>query len=154
MRKIKIIAGVTWALAGLVLIIILFPGLNSFSSSAASLPFMKINPNYSGGEVAKQLYSSCCTLDIRKPVFDGLLKERKSGFVQIDWRGNLPDKLIDTIDYNLDGVHDFLVQVNRNNSETRLVTFNPLVSKIEISTQTSYGWAVRVGISKLSYSAE
>lgn len=148
MRKIKIIAGVTWALAGLVLIIVLFPGLNSFSSSAASLPFMKINPNYSGGEVAKQLYSSCCTLDIRKPVFEGLLKERKSGFVQIDWRGNLPDKLIDTIDYNLDGIHDFLVQVNRNNSETRLVTFNPLVSKIEISTQTSYGWAVRVGIKK------
>lgn len=154
MRKIKIIAGVTWALACLVLIIILFPGLNSFSSSAASLPFMKINPNYSGGEVARHLYSSCCTLDIRKPVFDGLLKERKSGFVQIDWRGNLPDKLIDTIDYNLDGIHDFLVQVNRNNSETRLVTFNPLVSKIKISTQTSYGWAVRVGISRLSYPAE
>jgi hypothetical protein len=148
MRKIKIIAGVTWALAGLVLIIVLFPGLNSFSSSAASLPFMKINPNYSGGEVAKQLYSSCCTLDIRKPVFEGLLKERKNGFVQIDWRGNLPEKLIDTVDYDLDGIHDFLVQVDRINSETRLVTFNPLVSKIEISTRTSYGWAIRVGIKK------
>jgi hypothetical protein len=148
MRKIKIIAGVTWALAGLILILILFPGLNSFSSSAARLPFMKINPNYSGGEVAKQLFSSCCTLDIRRPVFDGLLKERKNGFVQIDWRGNLPGRLIDTIDYDLNGIPDFFVQVDRNSSKTQLVPFNPLVMNVEISTQTSYGWAVRVGIKK------
>jgi hypothetical protein len=148
MRKIKIIAGVTWALAGLILILILFPGLNSFSSSAARLPFMKINPNYSGGEVAKQLFSSCCTLDIRRPVFDGLFKERKNGFVQIDWRGNLPGRLIDTIDYDLNGIPDFFVQVDRNSSKTQLVPFNPLVMNVEISTQTSYGWAVRVGIKK------
>ena len=50
---------------------------------------MKINPNYTGGEVAKQLISEDCTLDIRKPVFDGLFKESKNGFVQIDWRGNI-----------------------------------------------------------------
>jgi hypothetical protein len=134
MRKIKIIAGVTWALAGLILILILFPGLNSFSSSAARLPFMKINPNYSGGEVAKQLFSQCCTVDIRRPVFDGLLKERK--------------KLIDTIDYDLNGIPDFLIQVDRNSSESQLVPFNPHVINVEISTLTSYGWAVRVGIKK------
>jgi hypothetical protein len=148
MRKIKIIAGVTWALAGLILILILFPGLNSFSSSAARLPFMKINPNYSGGEVAKQLFSQCCTVDIRRPVFDGLLKERKNGFVQIDWRGNLPEKLSDTIDYDLNGIPDFLIQVDRNSSESQLVPFNPHVINVEISTLTSYGWAVRVGIKK------
>ena len=57
MKKIKIIAGIIWALSGLILILILFPGLNSFSGSAARLPFMKINPNYSGGEVTKQMLS-------------------------------------------------------------------------------------------------
>ena len=57
MKKIKIIAGIFWAFLCMILILILFPGLNSFSGSVARLPFMKINPNYSGGEVAKQIVS-------------------------------------------------------------------------------------------------
>jgi len=148
MKKVKIIAGITWALAGLIMIILLFPFLNSFSSSAARLPFMKINPNYSGGEAAREVISEGCTIVIRKPVFDWLIGERKNGFVQVDWRGNVAEKINDSIDYDLNGIPDFLVQVDRNSSKTQLVPFNPLVSKIETSTQTSYGWAVRVGIKK------
>jgi hypothetical protein len=148
MKKVKIIAGVTWALTGLIVIILLFPFLNSFSSSAARLPFMKINPNYSGGEVAREVISEGCTIAIRKPVFDWLIGERKNGFVQVDWRGNVAEKINDSIDYDLDGVPDFVVQIDRNSSNTQLVSFNPLVKKIETSTQTSYGWAVRVGIKK------
>lgn len=139
MKKIKIIAGITWAFICLILIIILFPGLNSFSSSAAKLPFMKINPNYTGGEVAQQLIEAGCTLDIRKPVFDGLFRERNRGFVQIDWRGNLPDKLIDTVDYDLDKIPDFRIKIDRINSKTSLESLNSKVKAVAISTPTSYG---------------
>ena len=38
MKKIKIIAGITWAFAGLILIIILFPGLNSFLLPQPNFP--------------------------------------------------------------------------------------------------------------------
>jgi len=148
MKKVKIIAGVTWALTGLILIIMLFPFLNSFSSSAARLPFMKINPNYSGGTAASEIVSEGCTIVVRKPVFDWLIGERKKGFVQVDWRGNVAEKMSDSIDYDLDGAPDFLVQVDRSTLETLLVPFNPLVSNLKTSTQTSYGWAVRVGIKK------
>jgi hypothetical protein len=148
MKKIKIIGGLTWAFLCLILIIILFPGLGSFSSLAAKLPFMKINPNYTGGEVAQQMISAGCTLDIRKPVFDGLIRERNKGFVQVDWRGVLPDKLIDTIDYNLDGIPDFYIIVDRNLSKTDLKPVSNKVKGIGISTPTSYGWAVRVELKK------
>jgi hypothetical protein len=151
MKKIKIIAGITWAMAGLVLIIILFPGLNGFSSSAARLPFMRINPNYTGGDAAGQFISEGCTVVVRKPVFDWLIGEKKNGFVQVDWRGNIAEIINDSIDYNLDGIPDFNVQVDRKNLDTRLVSFNPLVKNIEVSTQTSYGWAVRVGLKKYIY---
>jgi hypothetical protein len=60
MKKIKITAGIIWALAGLILILILFPGLTGFSKSLAQLPFMKINPNYSGGEVAFRDIQPAC----------------------------------------------------------------------------------------------
>ena len=148
MKKIKIIAGITWAFICLILIIILFPGLNSFSASAAKLPFMKINPNYSGGEVVQQLITANCTLNIRKPVFDGLIKERNRGFVQIDWRGNIPDEIVDTIDYDLDKKPDFCILVDRIQSTTVLDPINSKVREISISTPTSYGWAVRVELIK------
>jgi hypothetical protein len=148
MKKIKIVAGITWAFICLILIIILFPGLNSFSASAAKLPFMKINPNLTGGEVVNQLVTASCTLDIRKPVFNGLFRERNRGFVQIDWRGNIPDIITDTIDYNLDKIPDFRIIIDRISSKTSLVPMNEKVKDVTVSTQTSYGWAVRVGIVK------
>jgi hypothetical protein len=148
MKKVKIIAGICWAFAGLILIIILFPGLNSYSVSVSKLPFMKLNPRYTGGEIASQIITGSCTLDIRKPVFNGFLKDRKSGFVQLDWRGNIPEMIIDSIDYDTDGNKDFCISVNRKESKTNLESFNPKVKGVVISTPTSYGWSVRVGLLK------
>jgi hypothetical protein len=148
MKKVKIIAGIIWAILCLFLIIILFPGLNNFSTAASKLPFMKINPRYSGGEVADQIITPGCTLVIRKPVFNGLFKERKNGFVQLDWRGNIPDEIKDTIDYDLDKIPDFGIAIDRINQKTSLYPMNSNVKDVSISTSTSYGWSVRVRLKK------
>jgi len=148
MKKVKIIAGISWAFLGLILIIILFPGLNSFSVSVSKLPFMKLNPRYTGGEIANQIVAESCTLNIRKPVFNGFLRETKSGFVQVDWHGTVPEMIKDSIDYDNDGKKDFCIQVNRKKSKTDLKSFNSKVKDVIISTPTSYGWAVRVGLLK------
>jgi hypothetical protein len=148
MKKLKIIAGISWAFIALILIIILFPGLNSFSVSVSKLPFMKINPRYTGGVVANQMITENCTLDIRKPVFDGLFRERNSGFVQIDWRGSMPENIKDSIDYDQDGNKDFYISVNRKASKTELVPLNEKVRNVVISTPTSYGWSARIGLLK------
>jgi hypothetical protein len=148
MKKIKIIAGITWAIVCLIIMIVFFPVMDNLSASAARLPFMKINPNYTGGVIEKQLVEKSCTLDIRKPVFDGLIGERQKGFVQLDWRGNIPDRIVDTIDYNQDQIPDFLITINRTNSETFLNVFNNKVLGVGVSTPTSYGWAVRISLKK------
>jgi len=148
MNKLKTIAGITWALAGLILIIILFPGLNGFSGSLAKMSFMKINPNLTGGEVATENVVNGCTLAIRRPVFDGLIREKDQGFVQIDWRGKLPETINDTIDYNKDDKPDFVVGIKPADNSVTLLPLNPKVRKMGISTPTSYGWAVRVIIDK------
>lgn len=148
MKKIKIITGIAWAFICLILIIVLFPGLNSFSSSLARLPFMKINPNYTGGEVAQSLVMDNCTIDIRRPVFDGLFGERQKGFVQIDWRGEIPAEIIDTIDFDFDNNKDFVISINSKSSETILLPSNNKIRDVGISTPTSYGWAVRVNLEK------
>ena len=148
MKKVKIIAGISWALFCLILIIILFPGLNSFSLSVSKLPFMKLNPRYTGGEIADQVISKSCTLDIRKPVFNGFLKERNSGFVQLDWHGTIPEIIKDSIDYDHDGIKDFCILIDMKNSKTVLEPIERKVKGVLISTPTSYGWAVRVGLIK------
>ncbi len=148
MKKVKIIAGMIWAFLCLILIIVLFPGLTGFSASLAKAPFMKIHPRYSGGEVEKQIISEGCTLDVRKPVFKGLIRDRKNGFVQLDWKGTIPVKILDTIDYNLDGVPDFYILVDTKLPKTEIEPLNDKVKEIGISTPTSYGWAVRVDIAK------
>jgi hypothetical protein len=148
MKKIKIIAGITWAFAGMILIIILFPGLNSFSASVSKLPFMKLNPRYTGGEIDNQIIAENCTLNIRKPVFNGFLRERNSGFVQLEWHGTIPETINDSIDFDHDGKKDFCIFIDRKNSKTVLDPLNRKVKGVDISTPTSYGWAVRVGLLK------
>lgn len=148
MKKIKIIAGITWAFAGLILIIVLFPSLTGFSKSLSQLPFMRINPNYSGGEIAFSDSVKGYRLDIRKPVFDGLLKERMHGFVQLDWRGNLPEVISDTIDFDKDGKNDFLIAINTKEPKTEIRLLDKKVESLNVSTATSYGWAVRINISR------
>ena len=149
MKKIKIIAGIFWAFAGLIVIIVMFPGLNSLSGSVSRLPFMKINPRYTGGDVAYQIAEKSCTLEIRKPVFNGFLKDRNSGFVQIDWRGTVPEIINDTIDFDNDGKKDFHIIIDRKKESAILEPSNKMITDVQISTPTSYGWAVRVGLTKL-----
>jgi hypothetical protein len=148
MKKIRIIAGIAWAFLSLLVILVLFPGLNTFSESLAKLPFMHINPNYSGGEIAHQVTAGNYAIDIRKPVFDGLSGQRKKGFVQIDWRGNLPEEIVDTVDYDLDNKPDFRIRIVRGRSSTELTPFDSRVGDAILSTATSYGWSVRVALRK------
>jgi hypothetical protein len=148
MKKIGIISGITWAFGGLILIIILFPGLNSFSVSFSKLPFMKLNPRYTGGEVAHQIIAESCTLNIRKPVFNGFLRERNSGFIQLDWHGTIPEMINDSIDFDYDGKKDFFISIDRKNSKTVLAPLRDKIKGVDISIATSYGWAVRVGLFK------
>jgi hypothetical protein len=146
MKKIKIITGITWSLAGLILIVILFPALNGWSASLSKLPFMKINPNYTGGEVVSSFLKKNCTINIHRPVFDGLIRERHKGFVQVDWHGEVPDTICDSIDYNNDKIKDFIINVYTQKSQTDLKALNTSVKDLAISTPTSYGWSVRINL--------
>ena len=148
MKKLKLISGVLWAVLCLFIVLALFPGLNTISGSFARLPFMKINPNYTGGEIARHITAANYSKDIRKPVFDGLAGERRKGFVQVDWRGEIPEILSDTIDYDLDNKPDFRIHISKSQAITEIEPVSSKVGKVLVSTPTSYGWVVRVEVLK------
>jgi len=148
MKTFKIIAGLAWAFLCIILIIVLFPALNPLANNVSKYPFMKINPRYSGGEIVKELSKNNYTISIHRTVFDGLIGNRKNGFVQIDWRGKLPQLISDTIDFDNDNIKDFVVGIDTSNAKSSITALNPKVCDIEISTKTSFGWAIRVGLVK------
>ena len=148
MKKIKLILGIGWAFLCLIIIIVLFPSLNPLANSTSKLPFMKINPNYTGGEVVKEITKGNYTISIHRTIFDGLIGDRKKGFVQIDWRGKLPQTLNDSIDFDSDAKNDFVVQIDTTNANTRILKLNPNVGELQTSTHTSFGWAIRVGLKR------
>ena len=148
MKKVKIIAGITWAIVCLIVMVAFFPGIGTLAGSLAKFPFMKINPNMSGGEIAYESIHEGCTLATHRPVFDGLIKERKKGFVQIDWRGEIQDEICDTIDYDLNGIPDFGIIINTATADSRIDPLNPAVTGLDVSTPASYGWTARIKLKK------
>ncbi|MHA2061852.1 MAG: hypothetical protein ACW963_06150, partial [Candidatus Sifarchaeia archaeon] len=71
---------------------------------------------------------------IHRPVFDGLIKERRKGFVQIKWAPNesvLPKHIDEVIDFDADGRNDFRIMLNTETNETELQKFNNEVVSLD-----------------------
>lgn len=141
-------AGIIWALVCLVIMIVFFPGMGGFSKSFAALPFMKINPRFNGGEIAFTETQPACTLVVHKPVYDGFFGDRKKGFVQVDWKGELPPVISDTIDYDKNGTPDFFVNIDVKSNIAKIVSASENVDSFGVSTPASFGWILRVNLKR------
>jgi hypothetical protein len=148
MKKLLEILGFIWAVVCLLIILIMFPGLDGFSKKMAKLPFMKINPAYSGGDVLKSVEYARYTVYIHEPVFAALTGESKKGFVQLDWnwKDSIPVQVTDTIDFDMDNAPDFIIGIDPLTEKLTLVSLRDAVGGIDASTKTKNGWLVRVGL--------
>jgi hypothetical protein len=152
MKKLLAVPAYIWAIACLLLIPVTFIGNNSFANQLAKLPFIKINPLYSGGELTDSITGQDMNIYIYKPVFEALIGESREGFVQIRFSpaGKLPDMITKSIDFDNDGITDFGVNINTGNGETNLNPSNPFITKIIISSKVKEDWIVRVGLKNQS----
>lgn len=150
MKKLFAILGFAWAVICLVIVLVMFPGLNSFSGKLAKLPFMKINPSFSGGDTAKTVNYERYILIIHKPVFASLIGESSRGFVQLDWiwKDSIPVVISDSIDYDSDFVPDFIIGIDPATEKLQIQSLSKVVKGIEESARTSNGWIVRVELDK------
>jgi hypothetical protein len=154
MKKLLIIPAYMWAIACLLLIPVTFIGNDSFANQLAKLPFMKVNPLYSGGELTDSIKGQELDIYIYKPVFEAFIGESKEGFVQIRFSSveKLPDIITKSIDYDHDGKTDFDVNIDTRNGETQLKPLNPLVTGMDVSSKVKGDWIIRVGLKNQSIS--
>ena len=65
-----------------------WPRLSGMTTSAARLASatgITVSPRFSGGEVIRSVDHGTYKTVIHRPVFDGLIGERRDGFIQIEW---------------------------------------------------------------------
>jgi hypothetical protein len=148
MKILFTILGFIWAAICLIIILAMFPGLNGFSEQMAKLPFMKINPSLSGGEVAATIEQDNYTVNIHEPVFAALIGESATGFVQLDWiwKDSIPVPIYDSVDFNRDHSPDFIIDIDPLTDKIDLVSLNENVGQVEDYALTGNGYIVRIGL--------
>jgi len=148
MKKLKIILGFIWAAVCLLIILIMFPGLDNFSTQFAKLSFMKVNPTLTGGDVARSVEYEDYTLNIHEPVFEALIGESTKGFIQLEWiwTDSIPVTVKDSIDFNMDDHIDFIIGIDPLSNQVHLDPLQPFVEEITDEAQLEDGWIVRIGL--------
>jgi len=149
MKTLRTIPAYLWAVICVLLIPATFIGNEGFAKQLAKLPFMKINPIYSGGEVARIIQDSTLKISINKPVFAALIGESSKGFVQVKFEGDslLPEIINQEIDFDNDGVHDFILAINTKTNNTQFEVLNKKdVIDLGVSTMVNDYWIVRVEV--------
>jgi hypothetical protein len=85
-----------------------------------------------GGEILQLVNRDNYKLRIHKSVFPGIFKERKKGFVQIDWftDDSFPQFINEEIDYNNDGKKDFKIDLDTINNKAVLTAYSDKIINI------------------------
>lgn len=146
MKKIWIFPAYLWASLCIILIPVTFIGNNGLARQLAKLPFMKVNPIYSGGETDRSYSHDSLTITINKPVFEALIGESAEGFVQVRFSAadKLPGNIAEEIDYNNDGKPDFRVSINTSTGDTQFESMNKDVLALSTSSKVYNEWIIRI----------
>ncbi len=84
MRTIKTVFGYLWAGLGIPVILIVFMCPDFWIEKLVVTPGFKVAAWAEGGEIVQTLNHDTYQTQIHRPVFDGLLWDKRTGFVQID----------------------------------------------------------------------
>lgn len=109
MNIIRSILGYTVAVFCVLFAMATFVSNFQISRSFLTSTGLSISPWLIGGEAIRTIDRTDVQTIIHEAVFNGLIGERDSGFIQIDWKSktDLPGIIKDSIDYNGDDVTDF-----------------------------------------------
>jgi hypothetical protein len=148
MKKLMIFPAYLWAAICILLIPVTFIGNNGLAKHLARLPFMKINPVYSGGDLNYTTDHDGLVIMVNNPVFEALIGESRRGFVQVAFscQPELPATIEEAIDYDKDGLDDFNVNIDTGSGETTLQPLNKDVLSLNTSSRVKDSWVIRVNL--------
>ena len=127
MKRLRKFLAYVWALMAVPILLATFMGMNVWAEKLVGFTGLKVSPLCTGGEVSQTIKHEGYETLIHRPVFDGLLCERKNGFVQIGWQageGKLPELIDEVIDFDGDGKNDFRIRLNTTTNTGQLESYS------------------------------
>ena len=155
MKRLQSILGYTWAAVALPLLIATFFGMNLWAGGLAAATGVTISPRFTGGPVVRTVDHGTYRTLIHRPVFDALIGQRKTGFVQVDFVGaadslgatatkSLPSEIREEVDFDGDGTADFRVDATIATAKATITVLNPRVLGLEEVLKLEKGLGIRV----------
>jgi hypothetical protein len=94
---------------------------------------LETSANWTGGEVVQTVDHGTYQTRVHRMVFDGLIGERRDGFIQVGWSppDDLPAHIDEEIDADGDGQADFRIQVDTVKKESTLTPYASWVLELE-----------------------
>lgn len=150
MKRLLKIAGYTWGVACLVVVLVEFMGAKPLTGYLASVTGIKVSPRFTGGEVVRTIDHGAYKTLIHRPVFDGLTGERRDGFIQIEWQPvtALPPVIEEEIDFTGDGKGDFTCRLDDAAGKCELTAKSPSVISVQTLVRVKGGWLARFELRK------
>jgi hypothetical protein len=131
------------------LLLLVGGGLDKMIGAATGLT---LAPSISGGEVTRTIPHGAYEAQVHRMVFDGLIGQRREGFIQVDWTplASLPGSIDEEIDADADGKPDFRVSVDTAKPESTLAPYAPWVLGLEGTYRRKESLTVRVRLRNLA----
>ena len=150
MNKLKAIAGYTWAALTIPLVLATFVGMNFWAKTLVHATGLKVSPWFTGGEVRKTIDHGGYQTSIHRPVFDGLVTDYPSGFVQIDWGplSALPEHIAEDFEVDGDGRPAVHVELATHDLTATLRSLDPRVEGLVGIYPLKNVLAIRVKLNK------
>jgi len=130
MSRIRTIPAYAWAFLAGPIVLATFMGMGPLAGLLVFFTGLHVHPIYAGGEVTQVINHGSYLTFLHRPVFDGLVRERNTGFVQIKWQpkdANLPELIDEKIDFDQDGKMDLRIQLN---TSANTIALDPLDSRV------------------------
>jgi|GEM_PF-2222100 len=129
---IKSFLGITFMIATVTIGVMLFMSIDEYGDKLIKKGGITETEKVLGGQIIKVFNNDNYKLRIHKPVFAGIFKERKKGFIQIDWFSNdpLPRYINEEFDYDNDGKKDFKIELDTVNNKALITAYSENVINI------------------------
>jgi len=155
MSRVKAYLAYSWAFLAAPLVLVTFLGMAPLAGKLVAFTGLHVHPIYTGGEVARTIDPNHnhgpYQTEIYRPVFDGLVGQRSHGFIQIKWTpkdANLPERIEEQIDYDVDGTSEFLIRLNTKTNDADLETSDSRVLSIGEVLTAGNTRIIRVNLKK------
>jgi hypothetical protein len=138
-----------WALLATPIVLVTFMGMTGLATRLVAFTGLHVHPLYTGGEPVQTVDHGSYQMVLNRPVFDGLIGQRQTGFVQMQWQpkdANLPALIDEQIDLDQDGKTDLQIHLDTATNQARLESTDARVLSIAEVIKVHNGRLIRVNL--------